>query len=189
MPDSPVMAEFRASHLEHSQRTLGQCKQSLLTSAALSKRFGKRDSFVDDHLSIQQLDPRSILHPRDEHSNVDSSCITTPELEEGPFYVNGSIVRKDIRESEPCIPLLLDVQVIDVRTCEPISDVMLDFWSCNATGAYSGFEHEGTADLTYLRGLQPSDGNGIAQVVTAVPGWYPGRAQHIHIKGETDVVC
>lgn len=93
------------------------------------------------------------------------------------------LIRRDIREGEgeAGIPLLLDFQFIDVNTCKPVPDAMIDIWHANSTGVYSGYEAEGTADETYLRGLQPTDNQGIMQMITSVPGFYSGRATHIHM--------
>ncbi|RPA87328.1 aromatic compound dioxygenase [Ascobolus immersus RN42] len=109
------------------------------------------------------------------------SCILAPEAVVGPYYVSDMLVREDISEDEPGYELLLDVQVIDINTCEPVPKAMFDFWHCNSTGAYSGYEIEGTAGLTFLRGLQESDDDGIIQVQSVFPGWYQGRATHIHV--------
>lgn len=79
------------------------------------------------------------------------------------------------------IELRVTLQLIDVNTCEPLSNVMTEFWHCNNLGIYSGFEAEGTEGQDFLRGMQMSDEDGIVQIVTNFPGWYAGRATHIHI--------
>lgn len=91
------------------------------------------------------------------------------------------LVRPDIREGQKGIPLLLDVQVVDVNTCTVLPKVTMDFWSCNSTGIYSGFSQQHTSGLTNHRGLATSDTDGIIQITTGFPGWYQGRATHIHI--------
>lgn len=96
------------------------------------------------------------------------------------------LIRKDLRETEPGIDLLLDVQITNSNTCKPMSGVYVDFWSANGTGVYSGKEDEGTVGLTYLRGLQASDSNGVVQVLTKFPGYYSGRAQHVHVKAHVN---
>ncbi|MBJ8342603.1 intradiol ring-cleavage dioxygenase [Antrihabitans sp. YC3-6] len=55
-------------------------------------------------------------------------------------------------------------------------------------GSYSSGDQEATPtdDATYLRGAQTTDANGIAQFTTIFPGWYPGRAAHIHLKVHVD---
>ncbi|KAL7266480.1 hypothetical protein RUND412_010972, partial [Rhizina undulata] len=117
----------------------------------------------------------------DPFSGVIPTCVLAPEEEVGPYYLSGELIRDDIRESEPGIDLLLDVQVFDVNTCEVLPDIMLDFWNCNSTGVYSGFEAENTLGETQLRGLVASDSDGIVQLTTIFPGHYSGRATHLHI--------
>ena len=96
------------------------------------------------------------------------------------------LIRKDMRENEPGIDLLLDIQITNSNTCKPMAGVYVDFWSANGTGVYSGKEDEGTVGLTYLRGLQASDSYGIVQVLTKFPGYYSGRAQHVHVKAHVN---
>lgn len=100
--------------------------------------------------------------------------------------VAGELIRQDIRETQPELDLLLDVQIVNVNTCEPMEGVFVDFWNCNSTGVYSGYEPENTLGETWLRGLQASDENGVVQVLTKFPGWYSGRAQHVHVKAHVN---
>lgn len=53
-------------------------------------------------------------------------------------------------------------------------------------GSISGKEAENTVGLTYLRGMQPSDSNGIVQALTKFPGYYSGRAQHVYVKAHVN---
>ncbi|KAJ5873146.1 hypothetical protein N7455_003689 [Penicillium solitum] len=69
-----------------------------------------------------------------------STSILTPETSNGPyFYPQSQILRQDIREGQPGLPLSLEIGVIDIDTCEPLEDVLVDIWHCNATGSYSSF--------------------------------------------------
>jgi protocatechuate 3,4-dioxygenase beta subunit len=98
----------------------------------------------------------------------------------GPYYLEGDKVRRDIREGRPGVPLALRLSVLDVSTCKPIKGAAVDIWHCDTGGTYSGFAQEGTDGLTFLRGIQRTDANGLALFQTVYPGWYPGRAVHIH---------
>lgn len=109
-------------------------------------------------------------------------CVLTPGQEEGPFYIDLAQVRQDIVESRPGVPLALALTVIDSNTCEPIRDAAVDIWHCDALGVYSGEPSEGSEGETYLRGIQLTDGNGLAEFATIYPGQYPGRTTHIHLK-------
>ena len=110
-------------------------------------------------------------------------CVLTPRQEEGPFYIDLARVRREITEGRPGVPLALAVTVVDAGTCEPIRDAAVDVWHCDALGVYSGVE--GGANETFLRGVQLTDKNGMAEFATIYPGQYPGRTTHVHLKVHT----
>jgi protocatechuate 3,4-dioxygenase beta subunit len=118
-----------------------------------------------------------------------SSCILSPDVTQGPYYVSGEYVRENIVEDEEGVELILDTQVIDIATCDPVPDAMIEIWHCNSTGVYSGIVANGNGDssdaaninATFLRGLQATDAQGVAQFSTLFPGHYTSRANHIHV--------
>lgn len=107
------------------------------------------------------------------------TCVLSPETAEGPYYVSGEQVRSDIREGREGTPLTLEFTVSDASTCAVLQDAMVDIWHCDAVGDYSGFNSD---NQTFLRGVQATDANGLATFSTVYPGWYQGRATHIHLK-------
>lgn len=111
-------------------------------------------------------------------------CSLTPRSTEGPFYFDPALQRQDIREDRPGVPVQLRMQVV-TADCRPIDGARVDIWHCDAQGNYSGYAHQGdldTSGLTYLRGTQFADAQGVALFRTIWPGWYRGRATHIHFK-------
>ena len=106
-------------------------------------------------------------------------CVLTPELTEGPYYLDLDLMRRDITEGRPGLAYDLAVKVVDAESCEPIEDAIVDVWHCDAEGVYSGVQGD---DGTFLRGVQVADGTGTATFRTIFPGWYQGRAVHIHLK-------
>ncbi|HEX7278722.1 MAG TPA: intradiol ring-cleavage dioxygenase [Solirubrobacterales bacterium] len=112
-------------------------------------------------------------------------CVLTPAQEEGPFYIDLARVRRDIAEDRPGVPLALAVTVVDAKTCEPVRDAAVDVWHCDALGTYSGEPSEGSGGTTFLRGVQLTDRDGLAEFATIYPGQYPGRTTHIHLKVHT----
>jgi protocatechuate 3,4-dioxygenase beta subunit len=122
-----------------------------------------------------------------------ASCVLTPEVTEGPYFIQGDQVRGDITEGHPGAPLSLAVTVVDATTCAPIKDASVDIWHCDAGGVYAGFEQAGlgggpgspqqsVSSTRFLRGIQMTDANGVASFATIYPGWYQGRTVHIHVK-------
>jgi protocatechuate 3,4-dioxygenase beta subunit len=109
------------------------------------------------------------------------TCVLTPEQTEGPYYIAGEKVRRNITEGRPGTPLTLRLTVVDSRTCKPITGATVDIWHCDAAGEYSGFG-AGRASRTFMRGIQRTNASGVATFKTVYPGWYPGRTVHIHVK-------
>jgi len=128
----------------------------------------------------------------------------TPQQIEGPYFVAGMPNRSDIRSDtsdgsvQEGVPLHLVIHVYqvdgkdqgginntnntDAKVCAPLSDARVDIWHANAQGLYSGVKDDGTGGKTFLRGYQITNNNGTAIFDTVYPGWYEGRAIHIHIK-------
>jgi protocatechuate 3,4-dioxygenase beta subunit len=125
------------------------------------------------------------------------ACVVRPELTEGPYFVDDQLNRMDIRVDPATdmikegIPLRLKYRVSDVTggVCAPLEGAQVDVWHCDAEGVYSGVQDRSfdTSGEQWLRGYQITDADGIAEFVTIVPGWYSGRAVHIHFKIRADV--
>jgi len=99
----------------------------------------------------------------------------TPEQTEGPFYRLFSTAKQTLREAGMGgTPLAMHGRVLD-RHGKPLANALLDFWQCDDGGVYDtrGFR---------LRGHQFTDGDGRYRLETIVPGLYPGRTRHIHVK-------
>jgi protocatechuate 3,4-dioxygenase beta subunit len=125
-------------------------------------------------------------------SGTSPSCVLTPEVTEGPYYLPLNLVRSDITEGKPGVPLQLDLQVVDATTCRPVPGAVVDIWHADALGMYSGVVPLGprstaaTTSGTFLRGVQNTGTDGVATFKTIYPGWYQGRAVHIHVKVHLD---
>lgn len=111
-------------------------------------------------------------------------CMLQAELTEGPFYVDPGLIRQDIAEDRAGLPMVLRLQVVQAD-CSPVAGARVDVWHCDADGVYSGVENFGATDTrgqTFLRGTQMTAADGLAEFRSVFPGWYPGRAVHIHYK-------
>jgi protocatechuate 3,4-dioxygenase beta subunit len=122
-----------------------------------------------------------------------SACVLSPEVTEGPYWIDDTLTRRNITEGKPGLPLLLDLQVVDAKTCDALPGADVELWHCDAAGVYSGFEAASTGgpggggsgptdEMRYLRGHQRANSAGHARFVTIYPGWYRGRTPHIHLK-------
>ncbi len=133
--------------------------------------------------------------------NIPDMCRVTTATIEGPYYIDKEIVRSDIREDQPGVPLELELRLVNANAgCSPIAGAAVSVWHCNADGEYSGylgndpnvFPDVGAADETghvpqqgterFLRGIQTTDAEGKVKFTTIVPGWYTPRAVHIHVR-------
>ncbi|MHC8319145.1 intradiol ring-cleavage dioxygenase [Pseudomonas sp. GB2N2] len=136
---------------------------------------------MDDHTSVAPLPPTYLL---------------SPEQIAGPYFRNPKLIRRNISEGLDGIPLVLRLTIIDAMTAQPVKGAIVDIWHCNSRGAYSGWSKVNpdqevdvdaigaiprTDDDTYLRGGQFSDQHGIVRFTTIYPGFYAGRALHIHV--------
>jgi protocatechuate 3,4-dioxygenase beta subunit len=114
-------------------------------------------------------------------------CKLTPEVTEGPYYFDPGLVRVDIRDGRPGIPMKMRIQVV-TADCQPVENARVDIWHCDAQGNYSGYSSQGsdtrldTTGQSFLRGTQMTDSAGIATFQTIYPGWYASRTVHIHFK-------
>jgi protocatechuate 3,4-dioxygenase beta subunit len=122
-----------------------------------------------------------------------TTCVLSPEVTEGPYWIDNSLTRRDITENRPGLPLELVLTVQNAKTCAPIKGADVEIWHCDAGGVYSGYEsgsagapggqHAAPTDSDrFLRGHQKADAHGRARFLTIVPGWYSGRTPHIHLK-------
>ncbi len=148
---------------------------------------------------------------------ADPACVLTGEIEEGPYYLDYELMRRNITEDKTGVPMRLRIAVVDAKTCKPLPGAAVDIWHCDAGGLYSGFTASAPPDgggpgrgrgpgfgpppgggpppdfggrgpggfgrgpsgpgrgrgatdkLTFLRGVQVTDKNGMAEFETRVP--------------------
>ena len=122
-----------------------------------------------------------------------TSCVMTPAKTEGPYFVDEKLDRSDIRANtadgavQAGVALRIRMFVFDATAdCAPVPGATVDIWHANAAGRYSDEAANGTAGQDWLRGFQTTDADGMVEFITVYPGWYTGRAVHIHFKVRTD---
>jgi protocatechuate 3,4-dioxygenase beta subunit len=124
-----------------------------------------------------------------------ATCVLTPEVTEGPYWIDNELTRYDVREGKPGVPLVLQFAIVNAKTCRPIRNADVEIWHADASGEYSGFDGPSSGEgpggpggpgpqtkTRYLRGHQRSDAVGNAAFLTIFPGWYRGRTPHVHMK-------
>jgi protocatechuate 3,4-dioxygenase beta subunit len=99
----------------------------------------------------------------------------TPSLTEGPYFKANSPERASLVDASTAgTRLTITGRVLSTRG-QPIAKALLDFWQADANGSYDNAGY-------MLRGHQFTNGAGQYQLQTVIPGLYPGRTRHIHVK-------
>lgn len=120
----------------------------------------------------------------------DGSCTVSPAETKGPFPIKtpSQLVLENIKSDRIGVALLINLTIENQsKDCTPLEGVLVDVWHCDKDGNYS--EYGGTSmqqtDYTtvhFLRGRQTSDVNGNVSFISIFPGWYQGRAPHVHVE-------
>lgn len=118
-----------------------------------------------------------------------SSCTESPTETEGPFptKVPSSYIRSAIKDDRTGVPFTIQITIQNKNnSCAALAGAIVDIWHCDKDGYYS--EYGGTTMQTvdytsvhFLRGRQVADANGLVTFTSIFPGWYQGRATHIHV--------
>ena len=110
-----------------------------------------------------------------------AACAVTPTETIGPYPSLVDMFRSDIREGKSGTLLALTIKVVNVsNSCSPVSGANVEIWHVDAAGNYSQYGTQTTQ--TYLRGIQTTNASGQVMFTTVYPGWYQGRATHIHVE-------
>ncbi|KAL3424687.1 hypothetical protein PVAG01_03968 [Phlyctema vagabunda] len=201
--------EQRSAYLKHAKKDLSHCAAKLKARGIEARNIARRSALAKDSRRKRGIntntpykrDLATVLNtthlssvdytPATDEATIfagNTSCILSPEVTQGPYYVAGEYMRQNLTEDQQGVELILDTQVIDVNTCDPVTNAVVEIWACNSTGVYSGIVASGNGDSsdtsnldkTFLRGLQPTDDDGVAQFITTFPGHYTSRATHFH---------
>lgn len=178
--------------------------------------IGSRGTRELDAAMVEAIRARAASDPApgllDKLDSIGACSLTAAEMQ-GPYWFDVDSIRSDIQEDRPGASLELALRVYDAD-CTPLPNSIVEIWHCDAGGLYSGYEvssREGGMmmfrsqprysdgqyskgvpesvpqdDGTYLRGAQVADEDGVVQFKTIYPGWYTGRAVHIHAKVHVD---
>jgi protocatechuate 3,4-dioxygenase beta subunit len=114
-------------------------------------------------------------------ASTNAACTVTPSETVGPFPSLVDLFRSDIREGKSGTVLALTIRVVNAANgCAAVPNVNVEIWHVDAAGDYSQYGSQTTQ--TFLRGIQTSNASGEVTFTTIYPGWYQGRATHIHVE-------
>jgi protocatechuate 3,4-dioxygenase beta subunit len=118
-----------------------------------------------------------------------TSCTVAPTEIEGPFpaHTPSSYVRSDITDGRTGYRMTVKITITSNSAgCAALAGALVDIWHCDAEGNYSEYGGTGMQSTNYtsvhfLRGRQTTDATGLVTFTSIFPGWYSGRATHIHV--------
>ncbi len=115
------------------------------------------------------------------------NCLLTTKTELGPYYIENTPDRINIKEDQKGIGLFLGLKIVNMKDCTNIHKARVELWQANAEGEYSGFDlgkvtETPTNSKRWLRGYQESDYLGFVEFETIYPGKYRNRTNHLHLK-------
>ena len=159
-----------------TERTISRREaMSLIGAASAAAAFGCSNGVTS---------PTATATTNTDPASTNAACAVTPTETAGPYPSITSLFRSDIREDRQGIPLTLTVKVVtSSSSCAPVANADVEIWHADVAGNYSEYSTE--RSKTYLRGVQTTDANGQVVFTTIYPGWYQGRATHIHVEVKT----
>lgn len=123
------------------------------------------------------------------NSSSSSDCSVTPSETEGPFPTisPSSLVKSNIVMDRTGVAFTINITIKNTKaSCAALKGAIVDIWHCDKDGYYSEYGGTGMQSVNYtavhfLRGRQTTDDNGLVTFTSIFPGWYSGRATHIHV--------
>ena len=193
-------------NLAHPDPARKPSNKDIIRRSRLAARCSSHVAKLNEKRWKRSLGPRITsnsdidIPPIESHYKLiqNNTCVLSPAVTPGPYYwPRSQLLRQDVTETQHGVPLWLDIGVMDMTTCAPLTGAKVDIWSCNATGSYSSFTklspnrrmadnvaetgfdptkfEIGKSDVhtdaeTWLRGMWPTDEHGIVQLKTIFPG-------------------
>lgn len=137
---------FAASSLAHPKHA---SLQELQRRADLSKRCVSKVAQFNEHRHGMRMKAKRDLELERSGNTTyqitteppyfdviqNETCVLAPQTTIGPYWrPSAQLLRQDMSENDPGVPLWLDIGVIDMETCEPLKNALVSLWHCNATG-------------------------------------------------------
>jgi protocatechuate 3,4-dioxygenase beta subunit len=167
-PETPEAAD--ASRNENPDETRRRLVRTMLfapIALAVPAMFGTA-AFGSGNAAATTLTPTPACGDDDDDD-------PTPRQTEGPYFTPNSPKRTSLLESGMAGTRLVVTGLVLTRGCQPVANALVDFWQCDDAGNYDNSGYR-------LRGHQFTDVRGVYRLETIVPGVYPGRTRHVHVK-------
>lgn len=140
--------------------------------------------------SIMAIPPFLSSCKKDDNNTIidPTACVASPSETAGPFPIKtpADWVRANVVGNRSGVALMINITIQNTNNnCAPLAGVLVDIWHCDAGGNYSEYNGQLDGNFTnehFLRGRQTTDANGNVSFISIYPGWYPGRAPHIHVE-------
>jgi protocatechuate 3,4-dioxygenase beta subunit len=118
-----------------------------------------------------------------------TACTLVATTTAGPCTTATDLAREDVSEGWTGLPVRFALKVVNT-SCAPIVGATVKIWHTNALGSYSGqtpnngfcLKTASYSSMNFMRGVQTTSSAGTVFFDTCFPGWYPGRAIHIHFQ-------
>lgn len=124
-----------------------------------------------------------------DEGTTNTDCVSTAAETQGPFPTKdpNALKRVDIVGDRTGVALDIEITILNKNaSCAPLEGAIVDIWHCDKDGYYSEYGGTQMQSVNYtsnhfLRGRQVADANGKVAFTSIFPGWYQGRATHIHV--------
>ncbi|RPA94799.1 aromatic compound dioxygenase [Choiromyces venosus 120613-1] len=137
--ETPEELAARDLRTAKAARSLEACEHKLMAREFHQRRKEKREAFVNAYVQKRDIKRRSEPYELTKRGNVFQeriACILAPEVTIGPCHLDNRLIHQDNREGERGVELLLDLQFVNVNTCEVVPNAYIDAWHANSTGKY-----------------------------------------------------
>lgn len=129
-------------------------------------------------------------HTKQQTEPTNDDCDISPGETRGPFPTKTptELMQANIKADRTGVALLINLTIVDKNNnCKPLPGAIVDVWHCDKEGNYSEYgnnflQRKDFSSEHFLRGRQATDANGRVSFISIYPGWYPGRAPHIHLE-------
>lgn len=160
---------------------MGDPRHSQFSRRAAFGAIGAAAAAVAAACGESPTSPSSTTSTGSTTTSTNASCEVTPTETIGPYPSRTDMVRSDVRENRQGTTLTLTIKVVNVSSaCAAVSGADVEIWHVDAAGDYSQYGSQTAA--TFLRGIQTTNAAGEVTFTTIYPGWYQGRATHIHVE-------